>query len=658
MMIFSTSNGGTRCGNVARGVCPAEPAAQARCCTNVRSDAAGVAVHADAVFAEAARAWFGVAVLGAALLGGAAFPRPASAAIPAQMAERVEATRVMVFNIYLPLTHRDALDKLLAAQQTPGGPQYRRWITPAQFEASYGADKAAMDRIAEALHPAGLTVTDRFAHGMTVQGSAAAVERSFGIELHQARFVQENGVAVQRVAATHPPVMPAALQREGAVIAAFDNVIRVSRHSRTVGSPAPVSPQNRTSSVGPYWFTDLKQAYRYPSYQALTGQGVAIGILISGGFQQSDMNTYFNHEGLNSPSFTAINVYGGLAYSAANSGETHLDLQQSGGMAPQADIGLYNIPDLSDESIFAGLTKITRDNIAEVVSMSFGGPELSYTAAYSNGTDYTSYLGIEDDFFKQGNSQGITFVASSGDYGSNPIPAAACFASGATAKCGGFVQSVEVPAASPDVTGVGGTNLVTAHAAGSLGSAYASENANYDPVKGDPQHGTPATGAKWGSGGGNSIYFAQPSWQTDVTAKATYRSVPDLALHMGGCPSTAVTPCGTPRSADVEIIGGKQVGTIGTSASAPDFAGLVALIIQSAGGRLGNINPVIYSLAKSQNGGGTVVFHRNIKGSNGAFSSAGNYSKVLGNGTLFANTFVSTSSPPPPAGVPGTASNP
>ena len=596
----------------------------------------------------------------AALIGSGLLPGgPAKAAAVAQMQARVDSAAPLTFNIYLPLTHREALATLLAEQQKKGGAQYRKWITPAQFEASFGADRAAMQRIEDLLRPAGLRVTDRFAHGMTVQGSANAVERMFGAELHHASFMQENGVAVSRMASLRPLVMPAMLREAGAIVPAFDGVIRAERHSRKAAIQGPW-PANRTSTIGPYWFTDLKQAYRYPSYQALTGSGTHIGILISGGFNQADMTTYFNHEGLNSPSFSTINVYGGLPYSTANSGETHLDLQQSGGMAPQALIGLYNIPDLSDESIFAGLTKITRDNLADVVSMSFGGAEVSYTASYpfNGGQDYTSYLGIEDDFFMQGNAQGITFVASSGDYGSNPIAVPACYEQGAKAGCGGFAKSVEVPAASPNVTGVGGTNLITAHVAGGFGSAYQSENANYDAVKAGSEGGTPASGAKWSSGGGVSIYFAQPSWQAEVTAKATYRTVPDLALHMGGCPSNAITPCGTPRSADVEVIGGNQVGTIGTSAAAPDFAGLVALIVQSVGQRLGNINPVIYNLAQGQNNGGTVVFHRNIKGSNGAYSSAGVYSDVLGNGTLFANTFISTSSPPPVAGVPGSATNP
>ncbi len=190
---------------------------------------------------------------------------------------------------------------------------------------AFGADKDAMARIERGL-PAGLHVIDRFAHGLTVQGNNAAVERLFGIELHNAVFAQENGVSVTRIAAVRPPVLPAEMRADGAVVAAFDPVIRMRRHSQMIAGGGAVRPDNRNSVVGPYWFTDLKQAYHFPSYQALNGSGTAIGILISGGFQQSDMTAYFNHEALNSPSFATINVFGGAPFSTANSGETHLDL--------------------------------------------------------------------------------------------------------------------------------------------------------------------------------------------------------------------------------------------------------------------------------------------------------------------------------------------
>ena len=151
----------------------------------------------------------------------------------------------------------------------------------------------------------------------------------------------------------------------------------------------------------------------------------------------------------------------GAPYDPNNSFETHLDMQQSAGMAPGASVVLYNIPDLSDQNIIDGILTILNQNAADVVNMSFGGPEVGYTPAYNNGIDLSSYASVYDDLFKQGNAQGITFVASSGDFGARPVPPPACFEANATKGCGTAVLSVELPASSPHVTGVGGTNLVT-----------------------------------------------------------------------------------------------------------------------------------------------------------------------------------------------------
>ena len=184
--------------------------------------------------------------------------------------------------------------------------------------------------------------------------------------------------------------------------------------------------QNRYSPVGPYWFDDLKQAYSYPSYKNLTGKGVTIGILMTPGFNPSDMTLYFSHEKLATPNISTFNVEGGAPYNVNDAAETHIDIQHSGGMAPKADIILYNLPDLDDDSILAGITDIVEYNVADVVNMSFGGAEALYTAAYNGGVDYTGILGIYDDFFMEADSLGITFVAASGDWGAKSTPAVAC----------------------------------------------------------------------------------------------------------------------------------------------------------------------------------------------------------------------------------------
>ena len=118
---------------------------------------------------------------------------------------------------------------------------------------------------------------------------------------------------------------------------------------------------------------------------------------------------------------------------------------------------------------------------------------------------------------------------------------------------------------------------------------------------------------------------------------------------MGGCPGGTLFAdlhgeCPPDRSFVWEIIGGKQVGLIGTSASSPEFVGLLALKIESAGARLGNENFEIYSLAAQQAAGsGNTVFRSDIQGNNGVYKSTvkGGYNLVIGNGTLLGADFVS-----------------
>jgi subtilase family serine protease len=129
---------------------------------------------------------------------------------------------------------------------------------------------------------------------------------------------------------------------------------------------------------------------------------------------------------------------------------------------------------------------------------------------------------------------------------------------------------------------------------------------------------------------------------------------------MGGCPDGAQTPCAGDRSFDAEFFDGSIVGVIGTSASAPDFAGLLALKEEHLGGvRLGNENYDIYGLAAAQFTGGSKlkVFHQGVRGWNGPYNADPGYNKVLGNGTVFGNAFIQGPSLPV-AGDPQTPSNP
>ncbi len=322
------------------------------------------------------------------------------------------------------------------------------------------------------------------------------------------------------------------------------------------------------------------------------------------------------------------------------------------GTAPGATEQLYDIPDLSDASVMAGYTAIVEDNTVDVVSSSFGGCEFPEVVPnpFNGWISEGWVLNLEHEIYEQGNAQGITFLASSGDEGSLPCPtdlsASGYYASGGTSPA---APGVEEPAADPAVTGVGGTNLMTTSTPDAL-DGYVGENSFGDPLVSPFDvlnlGSGGMTGGYWGSGGGVSTWFAKPDYQNLVsTRNATQRTVPDISMQMGGCPGgITLNPdfCNTQdRSFTLVFIGGSLSGLIGTSSSSPQFAGVVAHMIQLAGGgsganpppagqpfappgRLGNINTMLYTLAANQiaAGGGSApanltYFNRNISGFSG-----------------------------------------
>ena len=205
------------------------------------------------------------------------------------------------------------------------------------------------------------------------------------------------------------------------------------------------SPDNRYSNVGGYWFTDLKQAYGFPSYQAtahgkrLDGTGVNVAIVISNDVLDSDIKAQFDHEkftqitGKPAPTVKRLLINGGAPFDPDASAEASLDTQMVLGGAPGANVTLVNLPDLSDDNIMAGYEAIVESNAYDVVTSSFGECELFYTAAYNDGEDFTSILQTYESIFKQGNAQGITFMASSGDSGGLGCPSVDYFSGSPTA---------------------------------------------------------------------------------------------------------------------------------------------------------------------------------------------------------------------------------
>jgi subtilase family serine protease len=564
----------------------------------------------------------------------------ASAEVP-NILSRAELTEPVTFSLVFPPRDVAALHTLIAEQNRKGSALYHHWLTPAAYAQRFGPTEATLARVTADLSSRGLSVIEHKGQLLHVSGSAGAIEGAFGVQLSHARF-SDGSVAL---VADRAPRMPPAIAAAGAMTPNFATAAPMQKDSHIIG-PVPnnaIVPNNAQSKLGPYFAADLREAYDFPSATSLTAKGVHIAILMTGGFNASDLALYFADDGLPAalrPSVTTININGGLAYSPNTSGETHLDIQQAGAVSLSATMTLYNLNNLSFTSIIDGLNQIVSDNIADVVNMSFGGPEAGLLAANNKGISQFYLVQLEDILFAQGISQGITWVASSGDHGAIPL----------SAPSGKPTITPQDPATDVYVVAVGGTNLVTSYVAGRNNSTYVSESANFDE---EPN------GEVWGSGGGISLFWAKPNFQTLVTTASTvYRTVPDIAQHMGGCPGDAIVSCAAIDSADIEVIGGQEVGVIGTSASAPDITGLLALKVKLTGGRLGWENVDIYTRAQAQNAGGTAkpFHHKGIVGNNGYYKVAVPYDLVIGNGTADGRQLLGTTLPP--AGTPGTSTNP
>ncbi len=625
----------------------------------------------------------------------------ASTAMHVQTLGAADPTAVAHFNVYLPLTHQDTLEQLLRDQTDPASSSYHQWLTPAQFKTQFGPSRSDVAKVTAKLQAAGFTVVSEKTQSLEVEGPVWAVEKMFATQLQQ---VQTPKGHAKFAAANRHLTLPDELAAVGVVIPEFTTHLAAHTHSvRLQSLPAAAHPNFRLSSNDSFFYpNDLNEAYQLPSFRTeletvssrtpkqIAGVGAHIGIVISSVISPADLDATFNSDlnlggGLNLiqaysansnlpvPKVTIRPVDGGSGPfnpNTSDAAEASLDTQMSLGTAPGAKETLYDLASLSDDDVIAGYAAVDEDNIVDVASSSFGECELDFTPAYNGGVDFTGILKTFHALFQQGNAQGITFVASSGDNGGVPCVSAA-FANNPTNGTN-FVPGVENPASDPNVTGVGGTNLQTAATPGINDATYLSENANFDPLlPAEFQVGPTIVTVgnnTFGSGGGLSSIFSKPFYQDLVnTGSNLHRSVPDVALMMGGCPGGAVLDCLVlPRSAAIVWIGGAPYLLIGTSVSAPEFAGVLALAIEESGGRLGNVNPLIYTLSAVQTlfGGANApkslqFFHREITGNNNHFTVKPGqaYSEVLGNSTLDVKNFLQLQYAPP-AGAPDTPSNP
>ncbi len=327
-------------------------------------------------------------------------------------------------------------------------------------------------------------------------------------------------------------------------------------------------------SAGQVAYTPLQVAARY-QFPAGDGTGQTIALIeLGGGYTDSDVAAYFSGLGVNrTGSLTSVGV--GAASNAPDGnpggadGEVQLDIEVTGAVAPAADIVVYfgsNAGVGFHDAISAAVNDASRS--PGVISISWGGPENSYAQ---------QDIDAIDQVLAQAATLGITVCVACGD-------------SGSTDGVADGQNHVDFPASSANVIACGGTSLPAS------GPEVVWNN-----------------GAQGGAtGGGFSSQFAQPAWQMSAVSNSK-RGVPDVAGDADPATGYQVSVDGT-----ATVIGG-------TSAVAPLMAGLVALVNQSLGRKVGFISPLLYA--------NPTAFTDIVAGSNGAYQAGPGWDAATGLGT-------------------------
>jgi MYXO-CTERM domain-containing protein len=489
-------------------------------------------------------------------------------------------------------------EALLDALITPGSPHYHKWLTPEDYAARFGAKTTDIARATAWLSSQGLdvhTTVSRLGARVMFSGTVSKLESAFRAQMNRYLVRGETHFAM-----TPAPAIPDDLS--DIVLAVHNTHDFYPRPSkpRFKVIPDAVCPSGGLCSgngiAPPDWATiyDVNSLYTTGiAGTKITGAGVTIAIVGITEISQTDLTAFRTRYGLASNPITMTLVPGTGAAQADNGAgiEAVLDTEWSGAIAPSATIN-YVYTGANDGNVDDATHYAIEQNFGAVLSESWGGCEQGFTLSDA---DVLQVYGSAASLL------GTTYVASSGDDG-----AAACQGTGGL--------YVNMPAAYPGVTAVGGTGFAIPGGLTFDGSGNVTGSGT-EAVWNEFHDAYTSSGVAAGGGGISSV-FTRPTYQATVptctsvgnlptgVTPGSMREVPDVALTAASGSSqyayfiectmdTFDQDCTASGSSPVVIAIG------GTSASAPSFAGVMALANQATGGRLGNVNPLLYLLDTS-----------------------------------------------------------
>ncbi len=591
-----------------------------------------------------------------------------------------------------PAARQAALDALVKAQVTPGSPSFHQWLTPATLRSDYGPADSDIATTVSWLQSHGFAVNSVSPTGVAidVSGSTADVAAAFHTQLHA---YMRNGLA--HIGPSTAPSIPAALAPlvSGVTMSNFfprplvthAPPLSTAKLNATTISHTGTSYTATVQGTTYYAVTPSDFATIYDENEAFSG-APAVGTKITGlgqtvvvaeqtDIQAADWNSFRSTFGLTGYKGTlSFSHPGGCADPGmtADESEAALDAEWSSATAPDANI--IEASCAGTQTTFGVMT--TLQNLVELgtpaaaISISYGGCE------QGNGV---TFLQMWENLIEEGASEGISIFVSSGD-GS----VAGCDNDNTAVIARGGL-AVNGLASNPYDTAVGGTDFYDT-ALGQNSKYWAAKNSasggsalSYIPeIPWSNTCSSPIIDTYFGSGGaikscnnppakftdqgivggggGQSLLYAKPDWQSPSIPGVPndgVRDLPDISLFAANgiwnhfylyCMSDAKeggVPCNYTNATDFF---GSAAG--GTSFAAPDFAGITALIAQYNGFRVGNIAPRLYQLAALQYG--NTVLTKSCNSTNG---------NKISRACVFNDVTVGDNSVPCAAGTPDCFTN-
>lgn len=557
------------------------------------------------------------------------------------------------------------LDNLVARQQQPTAAEYHKWLTPQEVGERFGASQEDIAKITNWLQGQGMTVNGVLNNATFIDFTASAqqVREVFGANL---RYYNIGGR--RYYANTTEITIPAALQ---GVVRSMHGLNKLPHHanhttphhvnydaathkwknlsaaSAVTGKPAynntaddeyDITPQDyytiynvnkvfnggnlgANATIAVIEESDIEYGTVDSGTGLATGGDVAVFRKVFG--VPGSLKMYVYH-GYGSDTCTAPGID---PDNSGEEGEAALDAEWATALAPSAKLIFMSCDSKTDDGIFSSMAALIDNNLADVMSLSYGSSELLFASS-----DYA----LLDDMYEQAAAQGQSIIISSGDSGAD----AADQNKPAPAISGLNVNGL---ASSPYITVAGGTdfsdaydydkaNIPQSNYWGTTNSTYYGSTLGYIPETAwnsscagsltAADLGYTGAGAcnkeglayLAGGSGGFSTHYSVPSYQSGITGySGTTRAMPDVSMFASSgwwyhalifCDSYAASidpnagnaPCTDSTGAATPSTFGAAGGT---SFVAPALAGIGGLLV-SADGRQGPLNPALYALAKAQ----------------------------------------------------------